>query len=225
MNVAILHALEDKPELFRSFLGSVDAPFTYHLYDVTRGELPVGPETHDAYIVSGSPKGVYDDIPWIASLSDFVRHSYKAGKKMVGICFGHQLLAHVLGGYAAKSEKGWGVGRRQFRVIAPKPWMTPPLKYCTLYFTHQDQVMSLPPGAEVLAGDDFCPITIFALKNQVLGIQGHPEFSREFLESIIEQYQDRFGPDLTRAGRQSLTTGPVDNQIVAHWVTAFLQSG
>jgi GMP synthase-like glutamine amidotransferase len=112
INIGILHALEDKPDFFLSLLGSIDAPFTFRLHEVPRGELPFGPQTHNAYIISGSINSAYDDEPWIAHLSEFVRHSYHAGKKLVGVCFGHQLLAHAQGGHAARSEKGWSLGRR-----------------------------------------------------------------------------------------------------------------
>jgi GMP synthase-like glutamine amidotransferase len=93
------------------FFESVEAPFDYRGFEVAQGELPASPDVCDAYVITGSPRGVYDDDPWIAELSVFIREAYGAGKKLIGICFGHQILAHALGGQVEKSEKGLGLGR------------------------------------------------------------------------------------------------------------------
>ena len=88
------------------FIESVEAPFEYEGYRVAQGEFPESPEACDAYLITGSPRGVYDSQPWIADLEKFIQDCYQAGIKLVGICFGHQILAHALGGHAEKSEKG-----------------------------------------------------------------------------------------------------------------------
>ena len=123
-------------DAFREFLNRVPNQFELTEYRVTEGELPEKPEECDAYLLTGSPKGVYDDEVWIKELGDFVRASYEADRKMVGICFGHQLLAHALGGHAEKSEKGWGMGRREAEIVSRKPWMTPDLNLSNLYSSH-----------------------------------------------------------------------------------------
>lgn len=90
-------------------------------YRITEGDFPASPAACDAYLITGSPKGVYDDEPWIAQLSAFIRDTHAAQQKMVGICFGHQILAHSLGGHAEKSPKGWGMGLKQIAVHGDKP--------------------------------------------------------------------------------------------------------
>ncbi|MFQ5419816.1 MAG: GMP synthase, partial [Anaerolineae bacterium] len=178
------------PLHFERLLTAVHAPFTYQAYEITRGEMPRDLDECDAYLITGSLQGVYDSDPWIADLSRFIRAAYQAGKKLVGICFGHQIIAHALGGRAEKSAKGWGLGQRQFALTAVKAWMTPGMSSCGLYFAHQDQVVKLPPGAERLGGDEFCPNTMFTIGDQVLGIQGHPEFTSDFMTAVIASRQD-----------------------------------
>ena len=224
MKIGILHAIETEPDYFKRFFTSIDAPFECAVYDVTKGELPESPDLYDAFIVSGSAKGVYDSDPWIADLTTFIKKIDQARKKMVGICFGHQIIAHTLGGHAEKSEKGWGVGLREFQITGQKPWMEPALDRCALYFIHQDQVMELPPGAETLGGNDFCPNAIYTIGERVLGIQGHPEFPRDFVAYVIQERKERFGAQLHDEALNSLDNGEPDAKIVGQWIIHFLKS-
>ena len=205
------------------FLEQVDPPFVFVGYAVTKGEFPAHPDECDAYLITGSPKGVYDADPWISQLIHFIRENYQAGKKLVGICFGHQILAHALNGCAAKSEKGWGFGLRRFDLYARKPWMTSFRTICASYFVHQDQVMQLPPDAELLGGDEFCPYLFFTLNDQILGFQGHPEFTTELMSEIIAEDKKLVEPHVYQAALQSLNEGVPDNRLLAHWIVNFLQ--
>lgn len=211
-------------ELYIRFLEQVQPPFTYQGFDVATGEFPASPEVCDAYLITGSPRGVYDPDPWIAHLGEFLRAAYREGRKLVGICFGHQILAHALGGHAAKSGKGWGLGLKTFDVYAAPAWMTPPAARCALNFVHQDQVMRLPPEAELLGGNDFCPHLFFVIGDQVLGIQGHPEFDADFMRSLIRARRASgiFPPDLAAEAEASLQSGLPDNRLLAQWIVNFL---
>src|SRR5207253_1128988 len=90
-------------------------------FDVAANELPERPGDHSAYLITGSPAGVYEPLAWIAPLSDFIRSA--ANSKMVGICFGHQVMAEALGGHVEKSDKGWGAGLHSYDVVLREPWM------------------------------------------------------------------------------------------------------
>lgn len=204
------------------FLEQVDPLFTYEGYLVAQGEFPASPDECHAYLVTGSPKGVYDQDRWIDELKAFIRESYQSGKKMVGICFGHQILAHALGGWAEKSDKGWGFGSKRFEIYSHKPWMTGAPTQCTSYFVHQDQVLRLPPEAELLGGNDFCPNIIFELNDQVLGIQGHPEFTYELMCEIITDRENLVEPQVYQAALHSLENGVPDNILMAQWIVNFL---
>ncbi len=204
------------------FFESVNAPFTYVGYQVAQEQFPASPDECDAYIITGSPSGVYDTDDWIALLSQFIRDSYRAGIKLVGICFGHQILAHALGGRAEKSEKGRGFGLISFDVTQPKAWMNGKPDRCSLYFAHQDQVVKLPPEAELLGGNTFCPIALYEIDNRVLGIQGHPEFSASIMQDLLPMAEKELEPPMYEASVRSLGSGTPDNQLVAQWIVNFI---
>jgi GMP synthase-like glutamine amidotransferase len=209
-------------DVYIRFLEQVDPPFAFTGYAITKGEFPAHPDERDAYLITGSPRGVYDADPWITELINFIRESYQAGKKIVGICFGHQILAHALNGCAAKSEKGWGFGLKRFDIYAHKPWMTDCRSSCNSYFAHQDQVIQLPPNAELIGGNGFCPNLFFTLNDQILGFQGHPEFTTELMSEVIAEDKKWVKPHVYQAALQSLNEGAPDNQLFAQWIVNFL---
>lgn len=204
------------------FFQSVGAPFVFTGYEVAQGQLPASPDECDAYVITGSSNGVYDLDAWIPDLMQFIRDSYQAGKKLVGICFGHQILAHALGGHAEKSEKGWGLGLKTFSISQTKPWMNGAPEQCSLHFAHQDQVVALPPQAELLGGNGFCANAFFVIEDQVLGIQGHPEFTRSMMEDLLAPMRDELETVVHETAVSSLIQGDPDNELVGRWLVNFL---
>jgi len=232
MRLGILNAITPAEEVesqaaerehFQAFFTQAPHELEFIEYRITEGEFPATPDACDAYLLTGSPQGVYDNAPWIPQLAEFIRACYAAQQKMVGICFGHQMLAHTLGGHAEKAEQGWGMGLRRFDIVTQQPWMDPPLAQGQLYFCHQDQVVKLPPAAEQLAGDAFCPNTMFAIGDRVLGIQGHPEFSEAFMQYLIHHLQPNVGDTVAGKAAASLRNGQADNAVIARWVVNFLK--
>ena len=205
------------------FFESVQAPFSYRVYKVAEGQLPVSADDCDAYVITGSIKGIYDEDEWINELSKFIRASYQAKKKLVGICFGHQILAHSLGGRAEKSEKGENFGLAEVAILQHRSWMDAGVESLSLYFAHQDQVVELPPAAKCLAGNDFCPIVIFEIKNRVLGIQGHPEFSPGIMQDILPYIRANIVEKNLKKFVASLQNGKADSRLVAQWIVNFLR--
>jgi GMP synthase-like glutamine amidotransferase len=234
MKLAILNAINPEKsrvnwngtpvDAYIRFLNRVPHTFTITGYNVALGEFPATPEAYDAYVITGSPSGAYESDPWIGELSDFIRASYQLGKKLVGICFGHQILAHSLGGHVEKSKKGWGLGLKPFAVNATKPWMSTPTAQCSLYFAHQDQVINLPPEAEHLGGNDFCPNAMYAIGDQVLGVQGHPEFTQSIMQDIFTRQRDLQETEMFKTAVSSLENGRPDNQLFAQWIVNFLKA-
>lgn len=209
------------------FLRRADSSFVYAGYFVANGHFPSSPEDCDAYVITGSPQGVYDSHLWIGQLMDFIRQGVSAGKKFVGICFGHQVLAEALGGHVRKSEKGWGLGLRQFTLEKKPSWVENGVGECSLYFAHQDQVIELPEGAHRLGGNAFCPNAMFELDGLVLGIQGHPEFDTTIMRSIVDLAKENGNPAQQQVAEAAILAEndhAPEADLMARWIVDFISS-
>ena len=205
------------------FFERVRPSFEYAAYALTEGHFPDSPGECDAYVITGSPRGAYDDDEWIAALIQFIGEAYRQGRKLVGICFGHQVLAQALGGHVEKSEKGWGFGLKRFHIFKRKAWMDDGPDHCDLYFAHQDQVLRPPPEAELLGGNDFCPIALYTLNDRVLGIQGHPEFTASIMQDLLPLMKEGMEAEGYETAVRSLQNGTApEGQRVAQWIVNFL---
>lgn len=206
------------PDMFRDLLGN---GFDYASFDVEAGELPGDPSGHDAWIVTGSPAGVYEDHAWIAPLLSFLRRA--DGAKLVGICFGHQAMAHALGGHVEKSDKGWGIGLHNYPIVARKAWMDgDEAAMVSVPASHQDQVVLQPPGTEVIASSVFTPYAGLAWRDRpALSFQFHPELSADYTRALLDSRRDRL-PDVDAA--IASLDAPNDNARVGGWIRRFLES-
>jgi len=180
------------------------------------------PGACDAYVITGSRQSVYDEDAWIANLAGFVGRALDAGRKVVGICFGHQLIAHFFGGEAVRAS-GWAVGVHESRVVTHATWLEPKLDSFRLLSSHQDQVTRLPEGAELVASNEFCPIAGFTLGDGVLTFQGHPEFRKPFSLDLMNMRRELLGEDTYRAGVASLDAN-IHPSAVGRWMLNFCQA-
>jgi GMP synthase-like glutamine amidotransferase len=185
-------------------------------YDACNGVLPAAPDECDGWLATGSRWSVYDDLAWIGALSGFVRDVRDAGAPFVGICFGHQLLAHALGGRTEQADIGWGVGAIDTSLPAPPT-------DARLLYMHQDQVTVLPDGAVVLGRADHCPIAALQL-GAMLGVQAHPEFAVDYVDALLDARVDRIGPAVTARAKASLALDAIDDDSarVGRWIVDFL---
>ncbi len=201
--------------MFRSLLGE---GFQITVYDVVAGEYPAEPEENDGYIVTGSPAGVYEHLPWIAELKSFLQAA-KGRAKLVGICFGHQIMAEAFGGRVIKSDKGWGIGLHRYDVAEVAPWMEPVASFA-IPVSHQDQIIEQPPASHILAASPFTRFGMLAYDDQpAISLQCHPEFEPEYAAALIEQRWERV-PE-PEAAIASLKL-PNDRPLVACWIRRFL---
>lgn len=205
----------DYAAMFGTLLGS---GFEVESFDVERGELPKS-GAHQTYLITGSPAGVYDSFSWIDPLARFIRSA--GSSKMVGICFGHQIMAQALGGHVEKSDKGWGAGLHRYTIVGSEPWIDT-AGTIAIPASHQDQVVVQPPGAKVVASSDFTPFAALAWTDRpAISFQFHPEFSPAFAKALIEKRYD-IVPD-PEAAIASLDA-PNDNERVAGWIRRFLRA-
>jgi GMP synthase-like glutamine amidotransferase len=211
------------PDMFAELLSREDPELEFVTYDVEEGVYPADIDEVDAYLITGSKSSVYDDKPWIATLMDFVRELDARKKKIVGICFGHQIVAHALGGKTAKSSKGWGVGRHTHCFSETPAWHDKGDAAFDILVSHQDQVVANAPGAQVLASSDFCENAVVQIGEHILTFQGHPEFVPDYSREIMEFRRKTIGEDVYQAGVASLAKQH-EGQRVARWIVNFLKS-
>ncbi|MGR3464356.1 type 1 glutamine amidotransferase [Limimaricola sp.] len=170
---ALRPELGDYSDLFERLLDGHG--FSFRRYDVEAMAFPDGAGDCDGWLVTGSRHGAYEDHPFIAPLEELIREIHAAKKPLVGVCFGHQIIAQALGGRVEKFARGWSIGRQPYefegRQIALNAW-------------HQDQVTALPDGARIVASNDFCAYAALAWDDHVFTIQPHPEFGARFIEGL-----------------------------------------
>jgi len=201
------------PDMFARLLG---AGFEIEIFDVQAGALPEA-NMHAAYLITGSPAGVYDPLPWIDPLQRFIRSA--GDSKMVGICFGHQVMAEALGGHVEKSDKGWGAGLHRYSIVRSEPWIDS-AGTIAAPASHQDQVVVQPPNTDVVAASDFTPLAALAWRDRpAVSFQFHPEFSPAFAKALIAQRFDIVSdPDAAIASLDA----PNDSARVGQWIRNFL---
>jgi GMP synthase (glutamine-hydrolysing) len=208
----------DYPDMFRRlFEGRDDVELV--VYDAINGEIPAGPTECDAWITTGSRHSVNDDEPWIRRLEGFVRDVAREQVPFVGICFGHQLIAKALGGSVVESDRGWGVGIKEVEIREDLGLGT---SY-RLLNSHQDQVDRLPPGAEVLGWSEHCPISMIGVGDNIIGIQGHPEFETEYSRALMEARRGHLIPEDTAEAGLATLDAPPDSGRLAEWIVAFVR--
>jgi GMP synthase-like glutamine amidotransferase len=232
MHIAILQAgrtnpdmpaeFQDYPDMFKTLFAAqtYNDSFAFSNVPVIDGVFPEAVDDYDGYLITGSAFGVYDDAPFIADLMVFIRQIFAARKPFVGVCFGHQVIAHALGGHAAKFDGGWGIGTMQVQLVGAAEWIPANMERVDLIHVHQDQVTQLPPQAVRLAESNFCKNAAFAIGNQVFSVQGHPEFTPAYTNALINIREDKIGKVRAAVARSSLEN-PHDGQQVGGWILDF----
>jgi GMP synthase-like glutamine amidotransferase len=210
------------PQMFEQMIGAADATVTFETVSIAAGEPLPDVEGLEAILITGSPAGVYDPLDWIAPLEDFVRTAHDNQVPMVGVCFGHQLIAQALGGTVRKSEKGWGLGRHVYDV-APDNGVIEGMRIA-LAASHQDQVITPPAGANTILSSDFTPHAgLLYAGGTTLSVQPHPEFSVGFALACCEMAHAKgHAPDSLVAAAKASLAEPLDSGRLGGAIARFL---
>ncbi len=203
-------SLGDYPDLFADLLSGHD--LTFRTWHVEVGQFPAGVEDAEGWLITGSRHGAYEPHAFIPPLEAFIRDAYAAKVPMVGICFGHQIIAQALGGKVAKFGGGWAVGPQSYdfdgETLVLQAW-------------HQDQVVEKPAIATRVASNDFCENAALVYGDQVFSVQAHPEFGDQFVDGLIRTRGRGKVPDPLLDSAAARLGGPLDNATIADRIAAF----
>ncbi|WP_373184942.1 hypothetical protein [Halopseudomonas sp.] len=211
------------PQMFEDLLRAQVPDLQMVTYRCMDGEYPSQADECEAYLTTGSKFGVNDGLAWVDVLEGFVRQLWEQRIPLVGVCFGHQLMARALGGEVGKSEKGWGVGVSFNQVVSRKSWMEPWQDKLDLVVSHQDQVIRLPVdvNADVLVSSIFCPYYVVQYESHFLSVQGHPEFCKSYSRDLMEMRKGTIPDARLREGHVSLNA-EVDADLMMRWILNFI---
>ena len=202
---------------FEKLIGSDG--FEFQDYFVVDQEFPSSVNECDGYVLSGSAHGAYEDHAFIPPLEEFIREAYAANIPLVGICFGHQVMAQALGGKVVKFDGGWGLGVHDYKIDlgnGPEP--------IRINAVHQDQVVELPKDAKVIGSSPFCENAAIAYQGKAISFQPHPEFGPEFMNDLIEVRRGlTFSDALSDEAINTLGTS-VDNGRIADYIRNFFRA-
>ena len=203
------------PQMFTRLFGGRGWDFA--VWSVKDMDFPAGPEAADGWILTGSRHGVYEDHGFIPPLEAFIRAAVEAGRPMLGICFGHQIIAQAMGGRVEKATAGWNIGRHVYDVDG--------LGRVALTAWHQDQVTEVPDGAEVVASSAFCPAAALRYGDRALTLQAHPEFGHDVTEAFLGLVagDPAYPGALLDQARDGLAR-PLDTTPVVDWLADFLSA-
>lgn len=201
----------DYDAIFARMLGGHGLSFEN--FAVVDGQFPSRADAADGWLITGSKHGAYEDHSWIAPLEVLIRDIHAGGLPLIGVCFGHQIIAQALGGKVEKFSGGWAIGRTKYtqgdQTLMLNAW-------------HQDQVTKRPDGARVLASNDFCENAVLAYGDTIWTVQPHPEFDAFFVDGLIRTRGRGVVPDaLLDAAAGELDKPDNNDDIAAHMVSFF----
>ena len=200
----------DYPDFFETLLAG--RGLTFRRWAVLHSDFPASVQDCDGWLITGSRFGAYEDHPWIPPLEDFIRTAYSAHVPVVGVCFGHQIIAQAMGGKVEKFSGGWSVGPTDYdfgdRTFTLNAW-------------HQDQVTVKPEAATVVASTDFCANAALLYDDRMFTVQPHPEFQRAFVEGLIKVRGPGLVPDPVLAAATAQLDAPLDSLPMADRIASF----
>ena len=222
VNPEVAQAAGQYWERFNNFFNNAESPINLIKYNIREGVWPKSPEECDGYLITGCVQSANDQDDWIIELVRFIRECYVGKVKMVGICFGHQIIAKAMGGRVELNPNGWGLGIKKQQVIVKKKWMKPSQKQFNIIASHQEHVVEIPGNAELICTSEHCKVSVFEISDLFLGFQGHPENSSFTSGVSIDRRKDELPKDIFDLAKRSLTI-EAEQKLIAKWISGFFK--
>jgi GMP synthase (glutamine-hydrolysing) len=189
LRLALLDASHGSPHTSRNFRRELDAALVE--FACTGGEFPDGFD-FDGFVVTGSRASVYDRADWMLDLAEWAGEAVEEGLPALGVCWGHQFLADLLGGEVADMGE-YEIGYREIQRTGDTELLSGVDERFVAFTTHSDEVTALPEGATVLAENDY---SIHAFrKDRVFGVQFHPEYDTDTAAHVTEGKDEELTSD------------------------------
>lgn len=153
-------------------------------------------------VITGSLSMVSDREPWSEALVPWLQQAVDGGTPVLGICYGHQLLAHALGGEVGHHPDGVEIGTvdvTRHEASNDDPLLAHLPEHFPAQVVHWQSVRRLPPGAVLLASNAHEPHHAYRVGQHAWGVQFHPEFS----DGVLHAFLEGMGPVLADEGRNA----------------------
>jgi len=202
----------DYPDMFHTLLA--DQGLSFRTFHVEAMEFPKGVHDCDGWLITGSRHGAYEDHPFIPPLEAFIRQAFAEKVPLVGICFGHQIIAQALGGKVERHAGGWAVGPQDYDFGG---------ETLTLNAWHRDQVSERPDCAEVAASSPFCENAALVYGSRAYTVQAHPEFGAGFVRGLMQTRGKGLVPDPLMAAAETRLAEPNSADVIARKIADFFK--
>ena len=196
-------------------------PILFTDIPVLEGVFPDSVDAYDGYLVAGSAAGVYDDFDWIDPLKAFIRDIHAARKPLVGVCFGHQVIAEALGGRCIKWPDGFGVGTCDVTLANTPGWMPDRISAADPFSSGSGHRAAR--REHHLGSTGYCANAMYYIDDHVFSMQGHPEFSADYTVALLNLRAADIGDDQVTGAIADLAQEH-EGTTIARWIQAFFAS-